>query len=172
MIRFSLCALFLLLFSAMAQAESLPNSKAPSTGTAAPTTGATVNCTVRSILGSQNTGGIDKRLSFLRNQFSKPPFSAYKSFKLLDSKDMAIAQAAQQQTTLPNGKILKLTFKERILGPRGRLKLRLTLSITPPNEKRFLPGMTYTITNRGSIVVAGDKHQGGTLAIGITCRAK
>ena len=135
--------------------------------------GPAVKCTIRSILAEEKAGGsIDKRLTFMRREFGKPPFSAYRTLRLLDSRDLLIAQGSNQRVNLPNGKILRLTFKERLLGRKDRLRLRMHLSITPPNERRFLPGTLFTIGNNGTLLVAGDKHKGGTLVVGITCQTK
>jgi hypothetical protein len=131
-----------------------------------------VKCTVRMILAQEKPGGIDKRLAFLKKQFSQPPFSAYKTVTLLEVKELVIPQANRQQLTLPNGKLFRLTFKERLLGRKNRLRLRMHLSITPPKETRFLPGTLYTIGNKGLFLVGGDKHKGGTLVIATTCQVK
>jgi len=135
-------------------------------------TGASVKCTIRSMLGLQAPGEIDKRLAFMRRQFSRPQFSAFKTVKLLEAKELDIAQGGKKQLTLPTGKILKLTFKERLLGRKDRVRLRLHLSITPPKETRYFPGTVLTIADKGTLLVAGDKHQGGTLIVGLTCQAK
>ena len=158
----------LLLISATAEAGPDPATKADP----GKTDGPVVRCTIRSIHGLQTAGGLDKRLSFLKRQFSKPPFSAYKTLKLLDARELELPQGVQQKVTLPNGKIVKLTFKERLLGRKDRLKLRMSMSITPPKEKRFLPAMVFTIINRGTLLVAGDKHKDGTLVVGVTCQTK
>ncbi len=135
--------------------------------------GPAVKCTIRSVLAEEKAGGgLDKRLAFLRKEFGKPPFSAYKTLKLLDSRDLVIPQEGSKKVSLPNGKVLRLTFKERLLGRKDRLRLRMHLSITPPNEKRFLPGTLFSIVNRGTLLVAGDKHKDGTLVVGITCAEK
>jgi hypothetical protein len=138
--------------------------------------GPSVKCTIRSVLAEEKPGGFDKRLAFLRKEFSKPPFSTYKTLKLLDSRDLVIPQDGSKRVSLPNGKLLRLQFKERLLGRKDRLKLRMHLSITPPNEKRFLPGTLFTIINKGTLLVAGDKVGGkptdGMLVVGITCQAK
>lgn len=130
-----------------------------------------VQCTIRTAVGSEKKGGIDKRLSKLRKQFSKPPFSAFKSIKLLSTRSLNIAQGAAQRTTLPNSKVLKLTFKERLLA-QGKQRLRLHLSITKPKSRKFLPGTLYTIADGGTLLVGGAQHQGGTLIFAITCKAK
>jgi hypothetical protein len=162
-----LLASLLLPFEATAQGTT-PPPKPEAKGELGPT----VKCTIRSILAEEKAGGIDKRLEFLRREFSKPPFSAYHTLKLVDSRDMVIGQDSRQRVNLPNGKILRLTFKERLLGRRNRLRLRMQLSITPPNEKRFLPGTQFSIINKGTLLVAGDKLKDGTLVVGITCQEK
>lgn len=161
----SFCCLLLLAPPAMAQRTAAP----PGVKLAA---GNEVTCTVRSILALQQPGSVDKRLAFLRKKLAKPPFSAFKSFKLLESKELSIPQATRQKATLPTGKILKLTYKEKLLDGKDHLRLRMHLSITPPKGKKFLPGTLFTIANKGTLLVAGDKHQNGTLVVGITCEAK
>lgn len=130
-----------------------------------------VSCTIRAILGQQQPGGIDKRLAALRKQLTKPPFSAFKRLTLLSVKPLKIIQGATQRTTLPTGKIIRLTFKERLLVNK-QLRLRMHLSITPPKAKSFLPGTLFTIADGGTLLVAGDAYRGGTLVVGMTCRGK
>jgi len=134
--------------------------------------GPAVKCTIRSILGTQSPDGIDKKLAFLKRQLSKPPFSAYKTLKLIESKDLVVPQDHSSTLKLPNDKLLKLTFKERLLGRKDRLRLRLHLTISDPAQKRFLAGTLFTIINKGTLLVAGDKYKDGTLVVGITCQAK
>lgn len=131
-----------------------------------------VRCTIRTMHGLEKPGGIDRRLAFLRKQLSKPPFSAYKTIRLLESSDLTVPQNATRQVKLPTKKILKLTFKEKLLQRKDQLRLRLHLSITPPKQTKFLPGTLYTIADRGTLLVAGDRFEQGTLVVGITCQHK
>lgn len=133
--------------------------------------GDTVGCTARAILGEQKPGGIDKRLKLLAKQLAHPPFSAYTSLRLLEAKEMSIAQGGLAKAMLPTKKQLKLRFKEKLLVD-GKVRLRMHLSITPPKAKEFLPGTLFTIADGGTLLVAGDSYQGGTLIVGITCRSK
>jgi hypothetical protein len=131
------------------------------------------NCTIRSIHGLTQPGGIDKRLALLRKQFSKPPFSAFKTLKLLDKAELQVPKNDTKKTKLPTGKILRLTYKEKLLERKDQIRLRIHLSITPPKKKeRFLPGTVYTIANGGTILVGGESYKEGTLVVGITCKAK
>jgi len=130
-----------------------------------------VSCLVRAIDGQDKPGGIDKRLTALKKQLQKPPFSAYKSLRLLESKTLIVARGATQNNKLPTGKILRLTFKEKLLVQK-KIRLRMHLSITPPKAKGFLPGTLFTIADGGTLLVAGDPYKGGTLVVGVTCSAK
>ena len=129
-----------------------------------------VKCTIRTMHGLSSTGGLDKKLAFLNKQLTRPPFSAYKTIKLLSTQDLLIPMHAVKQLTLPSGKVLKLTYKEKLLERKKQVRLRLHLSITPPKQTRYLPGTLYTIADRGTLLVAGDPHKGGVLVVGITCQ--
>jgi hypothetical protein len=131
-----------------------------------------VACTVRAMHGLEKAGRIDKRLTFLKKQLSKPPFSAFKTIDLLQTYKLAAAQGKVVRTKLPTKKILKLTFKEKLLGPKTSVRLRMHLSITPPRAIGYLPGTQFTIADGGTLLVAGDAYKGGTLVVGITCKSK
>jgi len=131
-----------------------------------------VKCTIRSIHGLPGPGGIDKRLHSLRKQLARPPFSSFKTLKLLQAVELEVPPQGTQETKLPTGKILKLSFKEKLLVRKDQIRLRMHLSITPPNSKRFLPGTLFTIANGGTLLVAGDKYNGGTHVVGVTCQSK
>lgn len=133
---------------------------------------ASVRCTVRSMLGTQKAGSVDKRLSFLSKQLAQPPFSAFKSFKLLAAKELKIGQGATEELVLPSQKLLRLSFTEKLLDGNNKVRLRLHLSITPPKRKKFLPGTQFSIADGGTLLVGGDKHADGTLVVGVTCKSQ
>lgn len=129
------------------------------------------NCTVRALHGLQTPGGVDKQIVSLKRQLSKPPFSAFKSIKQLSSKKLSVTQGALQKTTLPNGKVLQLSFKEKLL-LKQKLRLRMKLKIVKPGTKKFIAGTLFTIADGGTLLVAGTKYQNGTLIVGVTCKAQ
>lgn len=130
-----------------------------------------VHCLVRSILGEDKPGGFDGQLSTLKKQLSKPPFSPYKSLRLLETHSLELGRGAREQLELPTGKLLKLRFREKLL-VREMVRLRMYLSIAPPKDKDLLPGTIFTIEEGGTLMVAGDRHQNGTLIVGITCQSR
>lgn len=125
-----------------------------------------VSCTIRSILAHQGAGGIDKRLAFLRKQLSKPPFSAYKAFQLVESRVLAIPRNVTRETSLPTKKLLKVTFLDKLL-VKKKVRLRLNLTLKPR-----LKNTKLTIADGGTLVLAGDKYKNGVLVVGVTCSAK
>ena len=128
-----------------------------------------VRCTIRSILGRHAKGPTDRRLAFLKRQLSRPPFSTFKSFQLLDVKTMRIPRGAVRAARLPTKKIARLTFKGLVKAKRGT-RLRMHLSITPPRALGFLPGTQFTIANGGTLLIGGARFAGGTLVVSVTCR--
>lgn len=132
-----------------------------------------VSCVIRSIYGTaKEATGIDKQLSFLHRQLSRPPFSSFKTLKLLEEKNLEVPPGQMRQLSLPSGKILRLTYKDMLIGSKKKPRLRFNLSITPPKEKKFLPSTTFTLVNRGTLLVAGENFQQGTMIVGVTCWSK
>ncbi len=124
-----------------------------------------VKCTVRCIRAHQGAGGIDKRLAFMRKLLARPPFSAFKSFELLTVKALVIPRSQTREAPLPTKKTVSLTFKDKLV--RGtKVKLHLRLAIKPKLNTVF------KISDGGTMLVAGAKHRGGKLVVGITCAAK
>jgi hypothetical protein len=108
----------------------------------------------------------------MRAQLSKPPFSAFKTFKLLDTINLRVDGTTANKTTLPSGQTLVLTLRERLLSPKNRVRLRMHLVLSKPAAKRRLLSTRFTIYDGGTIFFAVARHQGGTMVIGITCRSQ
>ncbi len=144
--------------------------------TAASTQAAPASCTIRSIHGLAAPGGLDKRLRPLHKQLARPPFSSFKTMKLIKASALVIPQNSMKQVTLPTGKILKLTFKEKLLERKDKVRLRMHLSITPPQEdplfardalhhrqRGYAPGGGRQVQGR---YVGGGRHLPGQVASG------
>jgi len=130
------------------------------------------SCTVRAIRALAHKGGIDKRLRFLRRQLSRAPFSAFRSFKLLSAKKLAIPHGASRKTTLPGGRLLKLTFKDKLLLKR-KVRLRMHLRVhKTARAKKLLQNTLYTVVNGRTFLNVYAAEKGKALVVGITCSAK
>ena len=123
---------------------------------------ASVNAQVIVVLASQQAGTIDASLATLP-ALRQPPFSAFKSMKVL-SRPGVVLKAGQPATRrLPNGRRLQLELLQRM--PDGRYKVRV--SINRPNQKDYLRLLEVMASPGEPFFVAGQKYQGGMLVIGV-----
>jgi hypothetical protein len=128
-----------------------------------------VACQVRTILADNRPGGIDRRLADFP-QLGRPPFSAYKRIELLGTRPLTLPPLGSGDLDLPNGRVLKLTFHDKI-AQAGRARLRLELSIGRPRQ-RALSRTTLVMDDGDTVFHAGQPYRSGTLILAITCRAK
>lgn len=119
------------------------------------------SCAVRQVLGSMSPGGLSPDIKFLAAQLSKPPFTAWKSFKYLGRTDLQMTKDEPKELILATGRHkLRLTY----LGREGK-QLRLRLSIGPK-----VLDVTYKIVSGGTFLQVGLPHEGGTVIIAATCK--
>jgi len=111
------------------------------------------------ILGLKEQGNLPPDLRFLERQLSTPPFTAWKSFRLLSRTDLQMSQDEPKQMLLVTGHKLQLVF----LGLEGK-KLRLRLTIGPK-----VLDVTYRINPRGTFLQIGLPYEKGTLIVATTC---
>jgi hypothetical protein len=114
------------------------------------------------VLASEEKGAIDPALSQIK-ALSRPPFNAFRTMKVLSRSDISLQTGKPVTVSLPNGRRLKLTLAE--LMADGRAKVQL--SINRPDKKDYLPLLEVKAKSGEPFFVAGQKHQGGTLIIGV-----
>jgi hypothetical protein len=114
---------------------------------------------------------IDSKIELLKPYLSKPPFTAWHEFKMLDRKVLTLADNAQQQFTLPNGRTATLTFLGHTPGP-GEHRMRLRLFIDHPEKKHRVVDTTFVLDEGGVTLQGGTKHEGGVLILGISCKTR
>lgn len=119
------------------------------------------SCAVRQVLGLKEPGGIPPDLRFLEPQLSKPPFTAWKSFKQLSRTDLQMTRDEPKSAILVTGHKLQLTY----LGLEGKF-LRLRLSIVP----KVIDNSQLRIRSGGTFLQIGLPHQNGTLIVAVTCK--
>src|SRR4051812_14371167 len=76
-------------------------------------------CAIHSILATAGAGGVDPQLTRLRPYLERPPFSSWKSFKLLSQQEQTIAPGATAQYALPTGNDAVVTYARHELDPAG-----------------------------------------------------
>jgi hypothetical protein len=114
------------------------------------------------VLASDKAGEIDPELAAIP-ALKKPPFSAFKSMKVLTRTDIKLKQGQPFTVSLPNGRHLMLTLSERLKDGRSKVQL----SINKPNQKDYLPLLEVKAKAGEPFFVAGQSYEGGTLVIGV-----
>lgn len=121
-----------------------------------------VTASVLIVLGSSQGSGTDPALAKLE-ALNKPPFDGFPRKSLLKRFDIQLSPGKESELELPNGRKLRLSLLERT--PDGRY--RVNLSINRPGKSDYLPVMTVNAAAGDPFFVAGQKHDGGTLIIGV-----
>jgi hypothetical protein len=128
---------------------------------AAPKGAETVASEVIVILAREAEGSVDPSLASIK-ALKQPPFNAFKSMKILSRTAVSLSTEASS-VDLPNGRRLQLTLLER--RPDGRTKVQV--SINKPGQQDYLPLLQVIASAGEPFFVAGQKHEGGTLVIGV-----
>jgi hypothetical protein len=114
------------------------------------------------VLGSSDGAGVDPALSKLE-ALGKAPFDAFTKKTLLKRVAVSLEPGKDSEVELPNGRKLRLSLLEKTADGR----LRVSLSINRPGKQDYLPLMTVAAAPGDPFFVAGQKHEGGTLIIGV-----
>jgi hypothetical protein len=122
-----------------------------------------VPASVLIILGSVQGTGSDAALAKLE-ALRKPPFDSFSKKSLLKRVDIQLSQGKEAEVELPNGRKLRLSLLERAADGR----FRVSVSINRPGKQDYLPLMTVVAAAGDPFFVAGQKHEGGTLIIGVS----
>lgn len=118
------------------------------------------------VLAKEAEGPIDAKLKPI-DALQKPPFNSFKSMELLATHPIVLTDSAPATVELPNGRTLQIKLVERM--PDGRHKV--SVSINRPDKQDYLPLLTV-IASGEPFFVAGQKHAGGTLVIGVQIGSK
>jgi hypothetical protein len=110
-------------------------------------------------------GSIDPKIGNVA-QLSKPPFSAYNTYKFIDRKVMQVEKGKSSSYALPNGRTLVVNVEPQ---PGGKL-FRVVASIAKPEGGNVLKALEVTAPANETFFVAGQNWNGGTLVVGITVK--
>lgn len=108
-------------------------------------------------------GSVDAQLAGLAEDLKKPPFTSWKTFKLLDKSSASLAEGASAPFNTPIGKAGSLTYA-------GREQAKLKLTIEVPGEKSNTRS-NVRLDDGGHLLLAGIKHQGGILIYAVSCKS-
>jgi len=125
----------------------------------------TASAQVTLILGHTDGTGVSPELEKIE-ALKKAPFDAFPRKALLKKVDLTIGIGSSQEVELPNGRKLKLSVLER----NAAGGYRVSISINKPGQQDYLPVMTVVAAPGDPFFVAGQKHEGGTLIVGVSVR--
>lgn len=123
-----------------------------------------VTCEVMVLHATQQSGpgSIDPQIGNMP-QLTKPPFSAYNTYKLLGKGSLPLEKGKPQTYTLPNNRVLQVTLQELTADKR----YKVAAAINQPNGKDFLRLLEVTAAPNETFFVAGQSYQNGILVIGM-----
>jgi len=116
------------------------------------------------LYGSNDNTGIDPQLGKMP-ELSKPPFSSFNSYKLLDRKSLTLVKGAAQNIALPTSSTLAVTLKDVTTNKSNETRYDVTESITN-GDKSILPELEVSAKRTEFFFVAGEKYKDGALVIG------
>jgi hypothetical protein len=99
-------------------------------------------------------------------QLTKPPFSVFNTYRILDKKIIPLPVGNTGPYTLPNNRVLQVTFVNQT--PDKRLHIRV--AINQPGGNAYLKLLEVTAGPNETFFVAGQPYNGGVLVLGITLR--
>jgi len=130
----------------------------------------TASCTIFEIKASNDAGGLDPALKPLKNKFKKPPFSAWKTFKLLKQHDKDIELKKAFNLKLITGGKLSLLYRARNKDKDKKVRLRIRFSLDNKKGKRQTDG-TVNLDSGDWAIIGGDDVDGGTYIVAFSCSA-
>ena len=99
-------------------------------------------------------------------QLTKPPFSVFNTYRVLDKKILPLSVGGTGPFTLPDSRVLQVTFVNQT--PDKRFHIQVT--INQPGGKAYLKLLEVTAGPNETFFVAGQPYKDGILVLGITLR--
>lgn len=138
------------------------SAQAPSAPAAAPVVPPTQG-EVFVVLAKAEPGTIDPALQSV-TALREPPFNTYQSMQVLARNNVSLQPRQPVMVSLPNGRKLQLELLEQLAD--GRFKVRVSINL--PGKRDYLPLLEVMASAGEPFFVAGQKHEGGLLVIGVT----
>lgn len=153
-------------FAAHGAAEASPSERPIAPAQDAETT--CVNAELIVLHGTNDGTGIDPKIGKIP-ELSKPPFSSYNSYKLLDRPKLNVCKGKEVKVKLPNERELAVSLKDIVAAKKKDDVTRyvMSMSINKPGGNTFLPLLEVNAKAGEWFFVAGQSYKGGMLAFGL-----
>lgn len=155
-------------FAAHGTAAEASPAQRPAVGPAQDAAATCVNAELIVLHGTNDGTGIDPKIGKIP-ELSKPPFSSYNSYKLLDRPKINVCKGKEVKVKLPNERELAVSLKD-IVAPKKKddvTRYVMSMSINKPGGNTFLPLLEVNAKASEWFFVAGQSYKGGMLAFGL-----
>ncbi len=130
----------------------------------------TARCVLRLIHALPEAGPPDPRLADIhRLHLSKPPFSVWRSFRLLADETRELRPRQQLEFSFPEGQKASLLYTEHLTDPSGKHRVRGTLHVQGAHSGA---GTGFSLDEGGLFMVAGQRLGKGILIYALSCRTE
>jgi hypothetical protein len=126
-------------------------------------------CALKVVNALPGDGGIDPRITRLRPYLQQPPYTYWRTFKLLSEKEAELVPGASASYPLPNGRSATVTYTQHATAPDGKHLVRGVFHVDGP---RATARTTFSLDEGGLFMVAGEKHAGGILIYSLSCKTE
>lgn len=130
------------------------------------------SCNVLEIEATSKDGGIDKALKQIEGKLKKPPFSSWKSFKLIKKHTPKLVLMHPKTVSLAKGGKLTMLYRDRVDAKGKKTRLRLSFTMDD-NEGSRQSDVTIKLDS-GSFYMSGGRplKSGGTYIFAAACTVK
>lgn len=130
------------------------------------------DCEVFEIKATNDSGGIDAELKPLERKLKKPPFSAWKTFKLVKKHSVKAALMKAVSLKLSAGGTLGLLYKERSDAKGRKSRLRVVMTLDDAKGKRKADITLKFDSGDFSLVGQDAGKDGSSRVLAIRCSVK
>ena len=124
--------------------------------------GQQVHAEIITILAKESPGTIDPQLTDFQ-ALRRAPFNIFRTMEVLEKSEYDLPVRENRDLQLPNGRHLRVQLQPQ--APDGRYRVRVSINREGQND--YLPLLQVRAAPGDPFFVVGQRHQGGTLVIGI-----
>ncbi len=130
------------------------------------------SCEVSEIAATQGTTlSIAPALKDLSKKLKKPPFSSWKTFKLLKKHTNQLSLMTALNIKLSSGRKLSLLYRSRHQRKNRRIRLRFTFALDDKKGRRTVDGAITMESGQYSLIGGDRLPNKGTYILAISCTA-
>lgn len=131
-----------------------------------------VDCAIYEMAASNGTPAVDPALKPLSKKLKRPPFSSWKTFKLLKKHDQQAVKMKALNLKLATGSKLSLLYRDQNAAQGKKVRLRVTFTLDDKNDKRKL-NSTLNLDSGDFSLIGNESDKladGATYIVAVSCR--